>query len=470
MHQGKSRTARVAERTRDAGMASNARWLARVGSLIAVCVLALLACALPSRAAAPANGEWLVLSDIHLDPTGRHADGSIGEDANPALLALAIETMRRVDPDPPVVVITGDFLEHSFDPKNAAATIRSIAQSFDRAFPRAQFVLALGNEDSACADYAQPPNSAFLRTVARAWEPLVNRHGAAPGFVRSFSRHGFYVVGLPGDRLRAVVIDDAYWSIRANNRCDTRGDPSGATLRDLDAALRSTRSGRALVFAHIPPGIDTFSSVKMARGLLTVPFLQARAQRSYLTILRDPKNRVAGVMSGHTHKFAFRVVDRAGDPVPIVLIPSISAFLGNAPAFLTMKVSASGAFGPIRDWTLLAGRWAERGGTATLGMPDASARSILGMQQRLQSDERLRETYALLYGGGVPPEIDRRNWRSYWCASTALSIETFRACTFERGYGVVTARGIAALAIVVVVAASILAATVVTLRRLRRRA
>jgi len=450
MTNGKSSTARAAQ------------------CAVAMCAMLFLTCGVTARAAAPAHGEWLVLSDIHLDPTGRHADGSIGQDANPALLALAIDTMRRVDPDPPVVVITGDFLEHSFDPRTSAATIRSIARSFDRAFPRAQFVLALGNEDSDCADYAQPPDSPFLRTVAQAWEPLVNRHGSAPGFMRSFSRHGFYVAGLPGDRLHAVVIDDAYWSIRANNRCETRGDPGGEALRDLDAALGSNRSGRTLVFAHIPPGIDTFSSVKMSRGLLTIPFLQARAQRSYVRILGDPKNHVTGVMSGHTHKFSFRIVGRAASPVPIVLIPSISAFLGNAPAFLTMKVSARGALGQVRDWTLLAGRWEERGGTATLAMSDASARSILDLHLRLQTDERLRDTSARLYDGGVAPEIDRSNWRSYWCASTELSIEAFRACTFEGGYGVVTARGIVALVLGVAIAALIVAAIVVNLRRRRR--
>jgi hypothetical protein len=92
--------------------------------------------------------------------------------------------MRRVDPAPPVVVIPGDFLGHHFDYKNSNTTVTRLAQMLDRTFPRAQSVIALGNEDSGCGDCIMAPNAPFLREAAAAWGPLAN------GVCKQFRKRG----------------------------------------------------------------------------------------------------------------------------------------------------------------------------------------------------------------------------------------------------------------------------------------
>jgi hypothetical protein len=321
--------------------------------------------------------------------------------------------------------------------------MRALALRFNAAFPHAQFVIALGNEDSACGDYELTARAPFLRAVAAAWQPLVDRHRAAPAFVRSFSQDGFYTAALPIAGLRAVVIDDVFWSPRYRAACGgTSGDRQ--TLTDLQAALRGRRYGRTWVIAHIPPGIDAFSTTQLGRGLVVVPFLNAAPRKALLALVNDPRSHVAVVLAAHTHKFAFRIDGESGvTAAPILLVPAISPIFHNAPSFLTIDVKPDGTIASADDHAYLDGRWQTIGGTKTLGLTAVTGQELLALQTRLARDPELRGKFDRLYNGGAPPEIDESNWRSYWCAATALSIGSFTACMGRSpGISVFTRRGV----------------------------
>jgi hypothetical protein len=384
----------------------------------------------------------------------------LGEDTTPALLRSAIDAMRRVDPEPPVVVLGGDFVAHIFDPKQAVPTMRALAQEFNHAFPHAQFVLVLGNEDSSCGDYQVSPNSPFLRAVAQAWEPLVNRNGAAPGFAHTFPAYGSYVTRLPSPGLRAIVLDDVFWSPRYRNACGPAAQPAAATLHALTTALRAdAHASTTWLFVHIPPGIDAYSTAHLAHGLIVVPFLDQQPRDAFVTAVTGGPRPVALIVAAHTHKFSFRVAGSGAHTVPILLVPSISPVFRNAPSFLTVHLDAHGTIVAADDWTRLDGSWGRRGGIASLGMRDVSGASILDLSHRLTGDAHLRELYARLYNGGERPEISDANWRTYACAATELSATAFRACMAEGGFSIFTTRGIVAASgffIVVLVAATAL--------------
>jgi hypothetical protein len=408
---------------------------------------------------------WLFVSDIHLDPTGKNANGKFGQDSNPELFDSAIAEMQRRDPDPPVVVVDGDFLSHILNSKLAVPTIRLIARRFSRAFPRAQFILALGNEDSNCGDYRIPAGTTFLREVADAWEPLVNRNNAAPHFRETFVRNGFYETRLPLVGVRAIVLDDVFWSPRYQNACGGSEQPALSTIRSLNAAFRE-RPQKTWVFMHIPPGVDAFSTAHLAQGLVVVPFLNARAKDAFINMVANPAHRVTLIVTSHTHKFSFRLLSDGRNAVPDLSIPSVSPIFYNAPSFLTLHVNAAGTIVAADDWTQLSNRWADRGGIATLGMPDISVTSIRDLQRRLAEDSELRSTFAMLYNGGAPPEITSANWRIYWCASTELTSSRFRACTSQGGFSIFTQRG---LLLIGAALAAIIALAIVALRRVRTR-
>ncbi len=440
--------------------------LARSAALAAL----LLACLAPNAAGA---APWLFVSDVHLDPLDTDSQPTEGgQDTNEALLRSALAEMKRVDPAPPVVVMPGDFLGHGRFTRSAIPTLAHVARAFDAAFPRAQFIVALGNEDSSCGDYAAGPNAAFLREAAAVWEPLVNRNGAAPGFRASFPRDGFYIATLPLPGVRAVVIDDVFASPRFRERCGSPGvDAASEALDDLERALPPGPRAKSWVVLHVPPGVDAHSTVYLTHGLAIVPFLDSAPRNRLLAILGDPRRNVALAIAGHTHKFAFRLVERGtGPPLPMLLVPALSPIFENNPMFLTVDVASDGTLRRI-DVHAFHDAWQLAGSTADLGLDAFTGAALVKLESRLDAAPALRLVYARLYDGGAPSEITPGHWRSYRCAISDLTDSAFRRCTGHRGFGFLTLRGLVAGAAValtgLVVTIGILCAIVLALRRPR---
>ena len=411
----------------------------------AACAAFALFCALGVPALpAPAAAPWIIVSDIHLNPADRSAvPVPQGRDTNGALLASAVAEMQRVDPQAPVVVITGDFLAHRFDYAKAGATMSGLARLFDRAFPKAQFVITLGNEDAGCADYGFALNSAFARSVVAAWTPLVDRNGAAPSFARTFASEGFYVAKLPIARTEAVVLDDVFWS-PFYHACGGNGTQDGAarTLDGLRSALSSGAEHR-WVIAHIPPGIDAYASMQVGHGFLAVPYLRAEPAAEFLRLLQEPAGDVSLALVAHSHRFAYRIAGaNDGRPIPILLVPAISPIYKNAPAFLTVDVAGSGVVRAAEVHAMLDGRWQDIGGTRSLGLTEFSGEQLVRLQERLAGDPAARAAFARLYGTGATPEINERNWRSYWCTAVEFTPDDFRRCTGAGGFGILTGRAV----------------------------
>lgn len=388
-------------------------------------------------------------------------------DTNRPLLDSALRAMRQADPNPPVVVMDGDFLAHNFESRLAVPTMQYLARRFNAAFPHAQFVIALGNEDSACRDYGEAPGTSFLTATARAWAPLVNRNGAAPGFMRGFAHDGFYTARLPVAGLQAVVINDIVWSplFRPCGAADAVG---ASMLRQLRTALRARPTERHWVIAHIPPGIDAYSTSYLAHHLAVVPFLEPGPRGSWIALLADPASHVVLSVNAHIHKFAYRIVE-AQRPIPILLAPAISPIFSNNPAFLTATVAPDGVLTNVDDHAFVNGRWEMIGGLATLGVERLTGDALEGLQRRLARDAHLRARFASLYESGAPPEITSANWRTYWCAATAFSATAFRGCDGEGGFSVLRPRGLTLLLATALLLLALTAVPIVIFARRRRR-
>jgi hypothetical protein len=388
-----------------------------------------------------------VISDIHLSPFGRAGRSKFaatyGSDTNPALLESLITELTRTEPDPPVIFIAGDFLGHGFPVARAARTMTDLARRFDRAYPHAQFVITLGNNDSGCGDYEESLDSPFLRATARAWAPLVDRNGAAPDFVRTFSHDGSYVARLPRAGLRAVVVNDVYDALRYRNVCGA-GNPAATSLHDLAKILTAQpKRERTWLVTHIPPGIDAFSTAHLAHRILIVPFMRPGPRERLVDLIDDPKNRVALVIAGHTHHFSFRLSDarHTDRDVPILIAPSVSPIFRNAPAFLTLDVAPDGIVRNVAETSYLDGRWGRVGDLAGQGVAALTPSQLLRYVDRLVREPSLRNAYIRLDVGGAAPEIDARSWPVYRCAMTQLSASGLRACADEGGWSVFTHRG-----------------------------
>ena len=423
-----------------------------------------------ARQPAQAADPWLFVNDVHYDIASRkrRPNGRFG-DPNSALVDSLLREMQRLAPNPPVIVMAGDFLAHHVSGANAIPTITTLARRFGAAFPHAQFVIALGNEDSGCGDYALTPNSPFLRAAAAAWAPLVERNGAAPDFVRTFARDGFYTAKLPLANVRAVIVDDAFWSPFYHDGCGVRADPTPAAFEELDRALHPVGDERMWLIMHIPPGIDASSTVRLIHHLAIVPFLRPGPRERVVELIADSARRVELVVTGHVHRFAYRIVERKGaPPVPILVSPAVSPILGNLPSFLTADVAADGIVRNLEEHSYVDGHWRDIGGLGNLGVSEFTGPALVNLQHRLEHDAALQEKYAELYMGDSPyHEIAPGAWRSYWCAATALNSTAFRDCLNEGGFSFLTRRGVAVVAFAVVFGALFLVALGIRLRRRR---
>lgn len=405
--------------------------------------------------------QWLLVSDLHVLPYGGGTEPSYyHSDTNWPLFDSTVAAMRHAAPDARVVVISGDFLAHSFaglvhkQRPNANATAAAmqvmsrVASSFGRAFPKAQFVIALGNNDDPCGDYRTSPDSRYLAAVAKVWEPLVNRGGAAPDFLRSFSHAGSYTARLPVNGLRAVALDDVYWSV-LYRPCPGGRNGRAMQMSWLTNILQRTPPGtRNVLVMHIPPGVDAATTLTAHRFVI-VPFLAGDMRARLLDLLAKSSSDVAFAIAGHMHRNGFRI---AGG-VPLIVVPAISPVYENNPTFLRLEVDERG--NPVDEmqyaYSIPDGTWSQiLDFDRTYSITSLRAAQLVQAHRRIANDRTVRAQWAASMAGGSYLARDiLASWRAYWCAETNFG-SAYAACAGDR-------RRVAALPI----ALAILAALVV---------
>ena len=411
-----------------------------------LCPLVLLWAVVSAGAALPAAASqgrlWLVAGDIHLNPFDRSPDPEGGRDAGAVLLDDAIDRMRRAAPDPAVVVLTGDFLAHRFPAlaaryapgvppdRPALEAMRRIAGAFGRAFPRARFLIALGNNDAPCGDYRVPLRGPYLAAVARIWAPLVTRGRESADFVRDFARGGYYSMALSGDR-RIVVVNSVLFSLVFGGDCDgNERDAGRGELAWLAQTLARPHGGKTILIMHIPPGYDA-QTTTYVRGLVAWPFLEPDANAAVDALVASPRNGVAFVLSGHAHRFDFRLAGK----VPVLTLGSLSPIYGNNPAFYTLHIDEDGALSDIGEFTydLTSQRWnAPRsfGRTWEAGSV-VDAASLARIHSRLGSNPALRRRWQQQADGWPSRPASAGIWLGWWrpayCAQAFLG-DGFTRC------------------------------------------
>jgi hypothetical protein len=420
---------------------------------------------------------WLLVSDLHVNPfAGGTVPSGYKDDTNWALFDSTVNAMHRAAPDARVIIISGDFLAHKWGEKVSAAgsrrsaqvealqTMSRIEKTFARAFPKAQFVIALGNNDDPCGDYRTAPGTPYLAQLAKIWEPAVNRGGAAPQFAASFARSGSYTARLPVQGMRAVVLDDVYWSMFYRPCGRARGNPPAAQLKWLSATLQSAApTGRDVVIAHIPPGVDPTSTL-IAHRFVVVPFLSGSMNAGFLSTLAEHSRTLAFAVAGHMHRNGFRI---AGG-VPMLLAPSISPIYENNPAFLRLQIGTNGV---LQDYQMFAysegaREWAQNFDfDSAYGARDVTAAQLAALHARIASDDTLRERWARAAVAGADNWTQIAGaWRAYWCAQSDFGADYVRCAGDQRRAAVLPA----ALAIFAVLVMLGIVALVLRLARQRR--
>lgn len=388
--------------------------------------------------------------------------GTYGEDTSVELLASSLDAMRAVVPRPDLVMITGDFLVHDLAahfaelatedqrdqlPRLIEKTFAFLRAEISRRFPGTPILPVLGNNDSVCGNYRLQPGGPFLARLAEEWQhflPVPQRDA----FLRTFPQAGHHVLDVPGSAHRVVVLNTVLFSRLYRNACgEPSDDPAGAAFGWLEAELeRARRDARRvwLVF-HIPPGIDTYQTLKQARekpaadgSVEPVFFWHLEHHRRFVELIARHRETVVASIGGHIHRDSFQLLgQRAGEAHAagfVRLVPSLSAVYDNNPGFQVWRYDREDGglvdyqthtldlTDPARGWRL------EYTFSQTYGHSSVDVRTLGEIYYRMLADPQTLETFGRFHSLSSPePEMNGDNWPAYWAAIGQLEPASFKA-------------------------------------------
>ncbi|HEV2301386.1 MAG TPA: metallophosphoesterase [Stellaceae bacterium] len=436
--------------------------------------------ALCAASPAAAAGQFLALSDIHFDPmadpslvdrlnaaapedwakifasSSDKSLGRYGRDTDWPLLSSALSAMKEALPHPDFVVMTGDFLAHSFrvhfdltarNHSDAAyrafieRTMRFLALQLERAFPKTPILPVLGNNDSYCGDYRLTPGGAFLKDVEPTMRGLLGG-AAGAGFAGHWRGLGNYAVRLPRlPHVRVAGLDTVFFSAHYSAACAgaAKGDPGKASLAWLAGTLAAARRAheRVWLLYHVPPGIDDYATARFgACPQNIVPLWQPAYQTAFAALLKEYADTIAASLAGHLHTDAFRLADRTA---LTLVIPAISPIFGENPGFKTISYDSAGRLDDATTYELpsLSGgaAWVEEYRfTSEWRLPRLDLASLDRLYRRIGGEPRTRarwlSLYALSNASFWPAEAAERAKRSRaaYCAGGHLSATGFATC------------------------------------------
>ncbi len=426
--------------------------------------------------AAPVTGWAAILDEPESATQGAEFDrlqttcGARGIDTSEALLRSSLAAAQKQQAAPLFVTVSGDLMAHKFDCRFhtlapgataaeysafAAKTVAYVALQLHLAFPHSPVYFALGNNDSGCVDYREDPDSSFLQADAVSFAADALSAANSRAIRKEFPQFGDYTINLPApmQQTRLIVLQDIFQS---NRYAGCGGAPTAAPAAEQIAWLRDQlTAARAAgqhvwVLAHIPPGVDAYSTLSKHGGgggicnsQAPESFLGSDALGDALTAFPDV---IRLILLGHTHMDEMRIYKTSGGTIPGKLTPSITPVNGNTPSFTLAQVDATQAI--LKDYTVFVASnktgidatWSpEYTYSTTYHMPDYSGASAAKLAALFLADRNGSSPDARLYQHfffAGPHDIETALesaamqivWPAYACTVTSAQTASFLRC------------------------------------------
>jgi sphingomyelin phosphodiesterase acid-like 3 len=392
-----------------------------------------------------------------------------GQDSPYALFASSLKAMKENSVDVKFVTVSGDLIAHSFTckyqtlfPKAAPGDYRAFVEktigfvmtSLREDFPHVPVYAALGNNDSDCGDYQLDAGGQFLNDIGGFLTsdlpqpqlknlPEADRKKAA----KDFAAGGYYSAALPLHHVRILVLDDLFMA-RKYATCANKPDPAAAQAqitwmtKELDHARKAKE--RVWVMAHIPPGVDPYSTISRVKNLCSggsaQMFLGSEAMADAMAGYGDV---IPLAIFAHTHMDEMRLLepgakDDAHGPVAVKVVPSISPIDGNDPSFTVATVDAE--TGVLVDYRVIASSdkagasWAEEYDYAkAYKQTSFAAGSVESLISGFKSDPSAQSAASKSYlknyfVGDVSKELTLF-WPQYVCALDNRTDSSYKVCS-----------------------------------------
>ena len=285
---------------------------------------------IPHPSAEPAS--WiLVISDVHLSVLS--TPSKFGDDTHADLWAWTLKKLDSVLQGkgeyhkPAFILCTGDLPCHKSnegDPQKRAQLARSVKETLQKKAANAgvPIVFAAGNNDYPEEDYCAMDSGYFARTL-----------------------------NSKGKKIRIIALNTVPYS--PSDRCEAGKKIRQHDLDDqmtwLDGQLQQIgKDEKAILIMHIPPGKDGFKSARSLSLWSDSATLNGRTvQQQFLDIVAAHKDKIAGILAGHSHKDGLRMLYNADTAAGVLLaVPSISPVYNNNPGFKMIAYDPSSL-----EWT-----------------------------------------------------------------------------------------------------------------------
>jgi sphingomyelin phosphodiesterase acid-like 3 len=358
-------------------------------------IVFILLCSPAQSRSRPPSQKILIASDLHFNPfadpalvkdlaaaspsrwerilnrSGLTAYSPYGQDTNWWLLKSALDAMQATEPNPALVMITGDLLAHGFPAAYAKTvhdsnrkhyrafvykTVAFLALELGKRFGQSQILLTPGNNDNECGDYDIEAGGPFLQDTAKLARKLARAGGR---FNRDWKALGSYAVqprAVHGVRILSVN------SVFFSNKYQAASFADGCSQVDSTAASRTfawlesnlAQAARAnekvWLMLHIPPGIDGYATMMQYRraGAGTedlckkaiVPIWKPVWNTLFERVTTDFQSTITATFAGHTHTDDFRILpSQAGF---VLIDPPVSPIYGQNPAFRVVSFESDG--------------------------------------------------------------------------------------------------------------------------------
>jgi sphingomyelin phosphodiesterase acid-like 3 len=447
----------------------------------------------------PTSQQVLIASDIHFNPfadpalavdlakapvrkweailsrSSSTAYSPYGQDTNWLLLQSALNAMHQAEPDPTLVMITGDLLAHGFPQKYAQAipdtnrdhyrvfvskTVSFLSLELRKRYNKSQILVTPGNNDDDCGDYNIEAGGPFLSDTTWTARGLAR---AGTGFMGEWKSLGSYTVqprGVRGVRIvsvNSVFFSNKYQSVNYSDGCAAvQSDGPARTYSWLESTLSRAAQNheKVWIMLHIPPGIDGYSTMVSYQSLskaapsapgdlcsqAIVPMWKPFWTDLFDRLIAQYPTMITAIFAGHDHTDDFRVIHAGQADQQFVLIdPPVSPIYGQNPAFRVVTFAAGGALTDQTTWYLtnleaaqasVPGAWMPE---YTFGSEWHSQRldaaSLNSIYDRIRSNpDASQQWLTLLNVSSTYHPVPANGVRTLECAISSLDPATYKAC------------------------------------------
>jgi len=447
----------------------------------------------------PTSGQVLIASDLHFNPFADPALGAAlakepvrkwetilerssstayspyGQDTNWWLLRSALDAMRKAEPNPALVMITGDLLAHGFAQKYAQAvqdknrnhyrafvskTVSFVASQLRQRYNKQQILLTPGNNDDDCGDYDIEAGGPFLSDTAFRVRGLAREGVRFMSDWKSLGSYSLQPRGIRGLRIisvNSVFFSNKYQAVNFADGCSTADSKGPArTYSWLESTLNRAAQNREKVWImmHIPPGIDGYSTMVNYQSLAQaaaappqdlcsqaiVPMWKPFWTELFDRLVTQYATTITAIFAGHDHTDDFRVIHAGQSDQGFVLIdPPVSPIYGQNPSFRIVTFAGGSGLTDQTTWYLTnlemaqsttPGTWApEYTFAEEWHGPHLDAAGLNSIYDQIHSDPSASQRWlTLLNVSSTYQPVPANGVRTLECAIAALDPASYKAC------------------------------------------